>query len=129
MFVIYQYRCSLHWKTTMVENIVIFDSWDTLTVSDTTDLKIQNFHSIVFEWSPIKVSRRNAGNYDVQPGRLVCLFVWEFSSHSLFHSFEDVTITGKGLHILIYNVYSACMAIEQWVFFNMPHLLWRVILF
>ena len=93
--------------------MVIFVSYDTLTVSDTTDLKIQNFHSIVFERSPIKVSRRNAGNYDVQPGRLVCLFVWGFRPTQFFHSFGDVTITGKGIHILIYNVYSAFMAIEQ----------------
>ena len=28
----------------------------------------------------------------------VCLFVWGFSSHSrIFHSYGDVTITGKGL--------------------------------
>ena len=30
--------------------------------------------------------------------KMVCLFVWGFSSHSrIFHSYEDVTIAGKGL--------------------------------
>ena len=32
----------------------------------------------------------------------VCLFVWRFSSHSrMFYSFQDVTITGEGLQILM----------------------------
>ena len=33
----------------------------------------------------------------------ICLFVWSLSSHSrIFHSFGDVTVTGKGLKILTY---------------------------
>ena len=39
-----------------------------------------------------------------------------------FHSFKDVTIAGEGLHIL---TGSALMAIEQWGFFSVPHLLWH----
>ena len=36
-------------------------------------------------------------------GFYVCLFVWNFSSHSRnFHLFGDVTIAGEGLHILTY---------------------------
>ena len=32
----------------------------------------------------------------------VCLFVWGFTSHSsIFNSFLDVTITGRGLQILL----------------------------
>ena len=45
------------------------------------------------------------------------LFLWGFSSHSRsFHSNGDVTVTGEGL---------ALMAIKQWGFFSVPHLLWH----
>ena len=55
----------------------------------------------------------------------VCLFVWGSSSHSrIFHSCGDVTITCEGLQILTW-VYSALMAIDQWGFLNVPHLLWH----
>ena len=54
----------------------------------------------------------------------VCLFVWSFSYNSrIFYSFGDVTIAGEGLQILTYSL--AIMAIEQWGFFSMPHLLWH----
>ena len=53
---------------------------------------------------------------------LKCLFVWRLSSHSkMFHSYEDVTIAGEGQQT--FDLCSALMAIEQWVFFNVPHLL------
>ena len=51
------------------------------------------------------------------------LFVMDFSSHSsIYHSYWDVTITGEGLQILSY---AALVAIEQWDFFSVPHLLWQ----
>ena len=54
-----------------------------------------------------------------------CLFVWGLSSHlGIVHSFGDVTITSEGLFIMIYSRHSI-MAIEQWGFFNVPHLLWH----
>ena len=37
----------------------------------------------------------------------------------IFHSFEDVTITGEGLQIFSYTWHQ----IEQWAFFNVSHLL------
>ena len=44
------------------------------------------------------------------------------SSHSrIFHSYGDVTITGEGLKILN-------MAIEQWGFFSVPHLLFIMVI-
>ena len=34
---------------------------------------------------------------------LVCFFVWSLSPHSrIYHSLEDVTISGEGLHIFTY---------------------------
>ena len=54
----------------------------------------------------------------------VYLFVWGFSSHLIiFHWFGDVTITGEELQI--FYLYSALMAIKQWWFFDVPHLLWH----
>ena len=48
-----------------------------------------------------------------------------FMSHSrVFHSYGDVTITDEGLQILT-GLCSALMAIEQWRFFTVPHLLWH----
>ena len=48
------------------------------------------------------------------------LFVWGFSSHSrIFHSYEDL----KGFKMLTYTRPS--LAIEQWGFFSVPHLLWH----
>ena len=45
---------------------------------------------------------------------LVCLFVPGLSPYSrIFHSYGDVTITGKGMQILTY-ARPALMAIEQW---------------
>ena len=42
-----------------------------------------------------------------------CLFVWGLSSHSkIFHSFWDVTITGKGLKILTYARHSLPLCSE-----------------
>ena len=41
----------------------------------------------------------------------------------IFHSYGDVTIAGEGLQI--FYLCSALMAIEQWGFFNVPHLLWH----
>ena len=56
--------------------------------------------------------------------RVICLFVWGFSSHSkIFHSFEDVTITAWTVNFDL--IYSALMANEQWGFFIVPHLLWH----
>ena len=48
----------------------------------------------------------------------ICLFVWGgCSSHSrIFHSYGDVIVTGVRLC-------SALMAIEQWGFFSVPHLM------
>ena len=58
---------------------------------------------------------------------LFCLFVWGVSSHSrIFHSYGDVSITGEWLQILTYARHlSLLMVIEQWGFFNVPHLLWH----
>ena len=57
-----------------------------------------------------------------------CLFVFVclgISSHSrIFHTFGDVTITGEG-RATNFDLYSALMAIEQWGFFSVPHLLWH----
>ena len=54
----------------------------------------------------------------------VCLFVCGLSSHSrIFHSFGDVTITGERLQF--FDLCSAIMAIKQWGFFNVSHLLWH----
>ena len=40
-------------------------------------------------------------------GFCICLFIWGLSSHSrIFHSYEDVTITGEGLQILTYAQHS-----------------------
>ena len=52
----------------------------------------------------------------------VCLFVC-FTSHSkIFHSFGDVTIVcWKAAN---FDLCSALMAIEQWGFFSLLHLLW-----
>ena len=51
------------------------------------------------------------------------LIVWGFTCHSnIFHSFEDVTIAGDDFK---FWPNSALMAIEQWGFFSMPHLLWH----
>ena len=41
----------------------------------------------------------------------------------MFPSCGDVTISGEGLQI--FDLCSALMAIEQWVFFSVPHLLWH----
>ena len=50
----------------------------------------------------------------------VCVFVWDLMSHSRnFHSYADVTIP------LNFDLCSALMAIEQWGFFSVPHLLWQ----
>ena len=54
----------------------------------------------------------------------VCLFVCFFlfvclSSHSkIFLTYGDVTITGEGLRILT-------VAVAQWGFFSVSHLLWH----
>ena len=54
-----------------------------------------------------------------------CLF-WGFPSHSrFFHLFGRVTITSEGWRTTSFDLYSALMAIEQWGFFNVPHLLWH----
>ena len=51
------------------------------------------------------------------------LFVLGFASHSkFFHSFVEVTITGKGLQILTYARHLWPLSSE---FFNVPHILWR----
>ena len=56
----------------------------------------------------------------------ISLFVWGFPSHSrFFHLFGRVTITGEGWQTTSFDLYSALMAIEQWGFFNVPHLLWH----
>ena len=54
---------------------------------------------------------------------IVCLFMG-FSSHSrIFHSYGDVTISTEGSNL---DLYTALVAIEQWVFFlTVPHLMWR----
>ena len=50
----------------------------------------------------------------------ICLFVWGLSFHSrIFHSYGDVTITGKGLQI--FYLCSSLMAIEQLGFFSVSH--------
>ena len=50
---------------------------------------------------------------------LFFLFVEGFISRSkIVHWYGDVTITGEGLHSLIYTL----IAIEQWGFFCVPHL-------
>ena len=50
-------------------------------------------------------------------------FVWGLSSHSrIFHSYGDVTITT--MTSKNFDLYSALMAIEQWIF-DMPYLLWH----
>ena len=51
------------------------------------------------------------------------MFVCGFLSYSrIFHS-GDVTITGEGLQIVY--LCETLMAIEQWEFFSLPHLLWH----
>ena len=58
--------------------------------------------------------------------RFFYLFVWRGggSSHSkIFHSFGDFTIVGERLQK--FHLCSAVMAIEQWGFFNVSHLLWH----
>ena len=51
---------------------------------------------------------------------LICLgFIVPLENFSLIHG--DVAITGEGLQ----NLCLALMAIEQWGFFSVPHLLWH----
>ena len=51
---------------------------------------------------------------------LVCVF---FYSHlRIFHSYGDITITSE--RAANFDLCSALMAIEQWGFSSMPHLLW-----
>ena len=53
------------------------------------------------------------------------LFVWGFTSRlRIFHSYRDTTSAGEGLQI--FNlIFSALVAIEQWGFLNVQHLLWH----
>ena len=52
---------------------------------------------------------------------IVCLFDWGLSSHSrIVHSYGDVSIIVKRCK---FDLCSALMAIEQWGFFSVPHLL------
>ena len=53
----------------------------------------------------------------------VCLFVWSFSSQSrIFHSFGDDHCRWTAAH---FDVCSVLISVEQWGFFNVPHLLWN----
>jgi hypothetical protein len=52
------------------------------------------------------------------------LFIVLYTSRSrIFHSYEDVTITGEGLHNL--GLFSALRAFELGGIFIVPHLLWH----
>ena len=59
----------------------------------------------------------------------VCLLAWGFSSYSrIFHSYiwRRHTTTCERLQICkFWPMLSATMAIEQWEFFSVPHLLWH----
>ena len=56
--------------------------------------------------------------------KYVWLFVWGFLSHSrIFHFYGDVIIAlWRDAN---FDLCSALMAIEQWGFFSVPHLLWH----
>ena len=57
--------------------------------------------------------------------KMFCLFIWSLSSHSrFFHSYEDVTIIGEGLHFFL-PMFGTHGSEKQWGFFNVPHLLWH----
>ena len=62
--------------------------------------------------------------YVVKPYTIVCLFVWSFSSHSRIFS-----LIWRRHHCrwraANFDLCSALMAIEQWGFFSVPHLLWQ----
>ena len=56
---------------------------------------------------------------------VVCLFVWVISSHSrIFHSYGDVRYH-YCWRAANFDQCSALMTIEQWGFFDVPHLLWH----
>ena len=51
------------------------------------------------------------------------MFVWFFSHSRISHSYGDITITGEGFSN--FDLCSVLMAIEQWGFYSVPHLLWH----
>ena len=60
--------------------------------------------------------------YILQYFCLFCLIVWFFWGGGVY-SYGDVSITGEWAHV--FDLYLALVAIEQWRFFSVPHLLWH----
>ena len=58
----------------------------------------------------------------------ICPCVSDFLGRSslsrIYHSYEEFTIAGEGLHAN-FDLCSVLMAIEPWGFFSVPHLLWH----
>ena len=77
-----------------------------------------------FETTQYSILKINVQPYLNSTFLFVCLFAWVFfSSHSrIFHSYGKSQLPVKGFR---FDLYSTFMAIEQWGFISMPHLLWH----
>ena len=62
-------------------------------------------------------------NFVTSWSMFACLF-GVFAPLENFHSYRDDTITGEGLQNV--DLCPALMAIEQWGFLSVPHLLWNM---
>ena len=91
--------------------------------------QIQRYLPAQMQYSAIRILRRMRRNTNKKRFLMcfVCLYgVFRPTRHHsrIFHSYWDVTITGKGLQILIYALHPRPLH-EQWWFFSVSHLLWH----
>ena len=123
-------KYTLTYRTT--DLVLVFSNNETWSLSfdkfDIHHLRVKHqalifIYSIFFDGSMAMILFKHT-NTKFRGIRFVCsLFVWGISPHSrIFQSYWDVTITGEGLH---FDLCSASMAIDQWMFFSVPHLLWH----